>query len=618
MKKVIGNSCGILIVGALLAAILLTLSFMLPVRDIIYIESVTALESEGWYPAIPILSASLDTHFHSYLPGVLDGHTDHIMLDTALNVTGVGNALYRAMDMFSEYLGFGYSYYWHGYVAILRPLMLFFNYEEIRIINGAAQFMMVLAAAFLTYRKKGFLYATILLSSYFLLMPNALSFSLQFSWVFYIGMGGCLYSLLHGDRMLQRRRYVYVFLVLGMLTSFLDLLTYPLYTWGIPLLWWLVTASEEEGAIQKLKKVIGSGFAWIGGYGGFWMLKWCLATVILKRNIWQSAINEIFIRSGLEEKRQMNFADRWESLWVNWEHYFYKLYALLLLIWLLFFVLRSLRNGFLRKQILPAICLVGVSPVIWYIVLSDHTGAHHFFTYRIWGITILAVLLLGAEGIGTIRQTGVGKRVVIWGFILGCSALLTFQTKEDFWILNGGSEHTFVELADGGRMEIAFQPSFRNITQYSLGIDSPGSEGNLEFSLYNGENLLDRKLLSLAEIGEKEFYPITVDWKLDPKQVYTIELGATGASDTRIMLTIPEDSPMTEYQGVVLDGKIQNGQPICGIMYQKRPDFDRLLVYGVTWSGILFAFVMLLIVVCGKRDFVLQGCSEGLVNRRKG
>ena len=181
MKKVIGKSMGILIAGALIAALLLTISFMLPVRDQIYVESMATLDSEGWYPAIPVMSARLDTHFHSYLPGVLDGNTDRIMLDTALNVTGVGNALYRAMDMFSEYIGTGYSYYWHGYVSILRPLMLFFDYGEIRILNGMCQMLLVMAAAALVFRKKGLLYTAIFLSSYFLLMPDALSFSLQFS-----------------------------------------------------------------------------------------------------------------------------------------------------------------------------------------------------------------------------------------------------------------------------------------------------------------------------------------------------------------------------------------------------------------------------------------------------
>ncbi|MDE5891874.1 MAG: hypothetical protein K2H45_03005, partial [Acetatifactor sp.] len=109
-------------VGVLLGALLLSMAFCFPVREDYAAASYAVLDKEGWYPAAPIMSRSLDTYFHSLLPGVLDNNTDSIMLYTALDQSE-GNVLTRAMNMYNAYMQKNYSYYWHGYVIILRPLL---------------------------------------------------------------------------------------------------------------------------------------------------------------------------------------------------------------------------------------------------------------------------------------------------------------------------------------------------------------------------------------------------------------------------------------------------------------------------------------------------------------
>lgn len=117
MKKIL-ITMGMMIAGVCMGGILLTLAFLIPVNSTNQSASYDLIGSEGWYPAIPRVNASFDTYFHSFLPGVLDGATDSIMLATALEPEET-NALRAAMDMR------GYDYYWHGYVALLRPLLFF-------------------------------------------------------------------------------------------------------------------------------------------------------------------------------------------------------------------------------------------------------------------------------------------------------------------------------------------------------------------------------------------------------------------------------------------------------------------------------------------------------------
>ena len=625
MRKIIWNSLLMILGGSVAATLLLAVCFLLPVRESIYQDSVALLESEGWYPAMPAMSASLDTYFHSVLPGVLDGDTDRIMVDTALDTTGLGNALYRAMDMYSEYKSMGYSYYWHGYVSILRPLMLFFDYGDVRILNGVLQFLLIMTALYFIVRKKGMLYGAAFLSSYFLLFPDALSFSLQFSWVFYIGIVGCIVLLKRGAYFQQHNRYLYLFLILGMCTSYLDLLTYPLYTWGIPLLWWLITLEETETAWKKLLRVVASGLAWIAGYGGFWVMKWLIATIIMKRSIWESAIFEVFLRSGLTETHEMGMVSRMEALSLNWQHYSYKLYMLLLIGWLCFFVIKQILCGSKKNAICPALLLVGASSFVWYFVLADHTVGHHFFTYRIWSVSLLALLLLGAETVegrmkDEVLSFAVLKRGVLWLGLVLCAGVCALGSRENLNVLNGQYSYVIRELADAEQLEIGFQPSFREITQYSLGLHSLRDAGTVTLKLYHGEELLDQQVIAMSEVGEKHFYSLPVTWKLDPGKEYRMVLTGEDTGGYGVMLTMPEETPLTEYQGLSLDGEILGGQPISGMIYRVRPGIEGLLFAAMTWMLLLYGGACginwCMNEKCGKKNAAPAESEEGIKNEK--
>lgn len=126
----------------------------------------------------------------------------------------------------------------------------------------------------MVYRKKGVAYAAIPFTIYGLLMPMAVSQSLQFSWVFYISIIGAMIVVKFRDQLSKAGRISLFFLVLGMFTSYFDLLTYPLFTWGIPMIWWIVMEEHKEGIKEQLQQVLFCGISWIFGYGGLWAGKW--------------------------------------------------------------------------------------------------------------------------------------------------------------------------------------------------------------------------------------------------------------------------------------------------------------------------------------------------------
>lgn len=383
-KKFI-KSIGIIIIAAVAAVIILTLCFMLPVNENNLAPTWEIFTQEGPYPMMPYLQNGY--YFGSHLPGVLDNVTDNVMIETALDTIWQGNALERAMNMHSEYMG-DYSYYWHGYTCILRPLFLLFEYAEIRVINGILQVLAVCLLAGLLQKKLGSKYSALLFCSYFLLMPMALGVSLQYSWVFYIGTLASIIFLRHQDFFEKGEKIYYSFLGIGILTCFFDLLTYPLFTWGFPLIWWTLVSQKDKTALEKLKTVVGTGLGWILGYGGMWIMKWNLGNIILGRNVWKEAVDEIFIRVGATE--DMGNYSRMDAIWDNWQHYSYNVFMLVLLLWVAAYALNTLRKGCEWDYRYPALFLIGVAPIVWYLVLAEHTILHNIFTYRIFNIGILA------------------------------------------------------------------------------------------------------------------------------------------------------------------------------------------------------------------------------------
>lgn len=590
MKKITGTvlkTIGILLGGTLIGAALLAMAFVLPVSETNKTTSLEIIEKEGWYPAVPIVSASLDAYFHSYLPGVLDGGTDSIMLKTALNPQE-DNAILAAMDMN------GYDYYWHGYVSVLRPLLLLFDYGEIRVLNGMLQVLLVVLLFVQVYRKKGMPYGLLVLTSYFLLMSLAMPFSLQYSWVFYIAMAGALF-IASKDRAAcwNGMKLYWLFMGIGMLTSFFDLLTYPLYTWGLPVIWLILLGSDDRKPLDYVKQVVCTGLWWIVGYGGLWIAKWGLGSLVLSRNIFESALYEVGFRLGAEDTGAFDWADRLEVLYSNWKHYEYKIYVLVLAVWLVYFVIGSIRKGVRVNVKSKALALIGCSSIVWYLALANHTGGHHFFTYRIYGVAILAVLAILVGAVGEAVITERKKKIAVpavWCIcgILACG--LALLAREDIEVTNGDRAYRKVELVQGEICKMQFTPAFPTVKNIGICAETTSESGVCLLQIKDGENLLYREEIELLAYGGTTYTTIPVRWKLAQGKAYNMELSFEGADNTTALLVSENmDNPIGEYGEASVNGASQGGQILSGICYSYRPLSKFTLAFlAMTWCGILF------------------------------
>ena len=576
-----------IVAGVLLGAILITLAYCIPVNQTNAQKSIDSLEGEGWYPSATQLKSSLDTYFHSYLPRVLDGATDGLMLEKATRQIE-GNPLWEAMNME------GYTYYWHGYVVILRVLLLFMDYEQFRFLNCILQLMMMFFVAHFIWEKKGQRYALALLTSYFLMMPMAMFLSLQFSWIFYIAMALSL-LICYRHTWFTEKRIPYIFVIVGMLTSFFDLLTYPLYTWAFPLLLLILLSEDGQKALNYVKTVVVSGLGWILGYAGMWFGKWALAGWIVHRNVIQEAWKEVLFRSGSEES--LNLIARLEALYDNWKHYEYPLYTALLAIWLTWFIYKSLngKTQIVRQEKNGAYLLITLSSFVWYFVLANHTLGHHFFTYRIWGVAITGILFLFCGSIAICKDNCSGRDRIYtfckWGILCILAVMLTLTAREDVSVLNGNVEYQEIELPKGEQIEEEFLPSFPRVKNFAMGIRTESVKGQCIIEIRDDEKTLYELNWKLAELADTEYVQVPVDWNFKRDSNYRIVIHLE-ENEGPVYLRFTKDNvnPMLELGVAKIGGDIISGQLTSGIVYSYRPlSKYTLLFLTISWLGLLTA-----------------------------
>ena len=358
-------------------------------------ESAAILEAEGDYPH-DIVSAT------SY-----DNFTAAIMLEQC--VTKEGNPFIESLrnsyyftegsyvsgikEVIGGEVNANYPRYWHGYVVALKPLLVFFNVQEIRIIFQTILLVMFGIAAVCISRsvRSGGLSLGILLllsGGLFTSMKAAADLPLFFSF-FVMLIGVALVSLIPAKKLLKIGPYW--FFILGALTVFFDFLDTPIITLGVPLCVYLVRLQMEGNSNYKLiKTIVFAAFLWFVGYGYLWCLKWIIAALVLGSDVIASALNAATFRLGVSESSAdygtspigaiHNSIDR-----LGFVKYFLVLAGVLVILLFIPLVTKSWRENrkFISNNIVFPLTAVAIAalPYLWFIALSNHTFIHAF-TYR--------------------------------------------------------------------------------------------------------------------------------------------------------------------------------------------------------------------------------------------
>ena len=222
---------------------------------------------------------------------VSDEFTSKIMLSTAASSTGLP-AYKAALDTN------GYSRYWHGYLVFLKPLLYFFTYHQIRIINYIVLGGLLVWLTILLFQAYGKNMTVAFLLSLFMVWPFIIPRCLQYCTMAYTTLIALIVLLKSRKKWENNPSYLsHFFLIVGMCTSYIDLLTFPIVSYGMCMVV-VLAGLKNKSSVDKILYTITYGFIWSIGYVGMWAGKWILGTFVLGKDVIREAIAQIFFRAS--------------------------------------------------------------------------------------------------------------------------------------------------------------------------------------------------------------------------------------------------------------------------------------------------------------------------------
>ena len=352
-------------------------------------SSAEIFSQEGVYPYKPSLDGRV----------VVDNHTDCYMLNVAYcadNAHPVDAAMrnYRYRDHIDITVSmrhlldghivrepFEYGKYWHGYLVFLRPLLTLLDYGKIRVLNGIVLTILLVITLYLLARRLSVGIAMCFVVALFMVHSAVIPWSLQFSTCYYISLVSMIALLGFRPLSATRHRLLLCFFAIGAVTSFLDFLTTPVMTLGLPLTVAILLDDKRCG----MRFVLALCVAWCLGYGLMWASKWVLAFLLAGYNPMEEVSDSVHIHS---------IGKGAEPVWTYWQ----KMLDVMLERWSLFTAkglsrwaiiavlaipaLLSIKGNRTCSRKYSALLFVAMLTPIWYFVVARHSYTHFLITMR--------------------------------------------------------------------------------------------------------------------------------------------------------------------------------------------------------------------------------------------
>lgn len=351
-------------------------------------KSVAVMENEGDYPM----------YFFYRHSAIIDVHTDKLMYESLIQNRDYYNPIQASVSINQ------YPRYWHGYQVILRPLTVVFQVQEVRYLGMLVFHLLFFWSAWLMAKKtkpvNAMLYVLTVSTGYIVFLPVCL----QFLSTFLVLFVSLIVLLSRYDKDKPMRLMLYFFII-GMVENFFDFLTYPIITLGIPLilLLWMRVRDEKANFKNNFWFMFRASVSWFLGYALTWISKWLIAAGILGiRYFWRTMSVVQYRLEGSEEEPLDRLGTIRKNLksWMNvqddgiitWS----KVALLIIVVALILCIWKKVKDLRTVAAYVP-ILFVAAYPYIWYLVMSNHSQIHHWFTYRAQLVALFGILIFIAS-----------------------------------------------------------------------------------------------------------------------------------------------------------------------------------------------------------------------------
>lgn len=299
-----------------------------------------------------------------------------------------------------------YIRYWHGSNIIVKPLLLFTNINGIYTLNTIVIVILLLMVLIQLWKRINKATAICMLISCIAASIWYVPLSLEYTWNIIIMLIAILFSVhtyIKAPTML-----IYFFIIIGNITAYFDFLSTETLTYTVPMICILLLTHKENPLYKVkdyLKPTIQYGVGWLIGYASAWIMKWTMASIVLQTNAFQLALQQANVRISGEAANLSFWNQAIGSLIRNMiclfpfsllkENAFGAIMLTTSLIAIFYYLFKKQKDTTLSTVLL----LIALIPYFRFILISNHSYLHYFFTYRAQLASIFAVGLAILYGI---------------------------------------------------------------------------------------------------------------------------------------------------------------------------------------------------------------------------
>lgn len=293
-----------------------------------------------------------------------------------------------------------YMRYWHGTVIFLRPMLIFLNIGQIKILNIIVMAILLGILISMLWRKNKQLSSIFLISLFFtysFIVPFCIEFTSTYIIMLIISILIVKFENKEDDKIYR------IFFLSGMLTCFFDFLTTETLTLLVPLIFLLVIRYDNKkinNFKNGLKLILNSGFNWSIAYILIWFLKWGIVSIILSENAFDIAFSfaSKWITGGVLtsdislgiQPIIMNLNNLFPLCFLKFNSVIYATIIFLLIIFLFIVYSKNKTN----RYFLLLLSIIAIIPYFRYMMLSSHSYVHEYFTYRAQLPTLIVYFLI--------------------------------------------------------------------------------------------------------------------------------------------------------------------------------------------------------------------------------
>lgn len=299
-----------------------------------------------------------------------------------------------------------YMRYWHGSAAIVRLLHLILNIQQIYVLHTVLIFVLIILVTVMLLRKGMLPEAVVFLIGMVSVSVWFVPMSLEYGWTFICMLfTSCLVLWLQGKE--RDEALCMVFLLTGIVTNYLDFLTTETLTLSVPLLFAyrvrvkMVSGKERISKLpisdDKIRRkqanrdlcwIIRNCLLWGAGYIGMWVMKWMIASLVLHENVMPYVSEHVKERLDGGGDQIWLLKYMWMAVTKNIKCLFPYGYgvvgvyiSIIAAFIILYFAYVYHREHPAWNRIIIYV-VIGMIPVLRYMVLHNHAYIHYFFTYR--------------------------------------------------------------------------------------------------------------------------------------------------------------------------------------------------------------------------------------------